>query len=123
MKKRAAAGPATALADLAIPRPAAEGWTFLTNHSHVLLCLFRQPDLRLKDVAVAVGITERMVQRVVADLLAGGYVEVTKVGRCNQYRLNLDRRLRHPLEMHHTIGEVLSLLSSDERRRSAAGRR
>ncbi len=88
-------------------------WTFLTNHSHVLLCLFRQPDQRLRDVALAVRITERMVQKIVAELVEAGYLKITKEGRCNRYTVNFTLRLRHPLEMRHTIGELLQVLSSD----------
>ena len=94
------------------PKPSA-GWTFLTNHTHVLLCLYRHPDQRLRDVATAVGITERMVPRVVAELVTAGYLKITKEGRCNRYAVNEGFRLRHPLEIHNTIGELLNLLSSD----------
>jgi DNA-binding MarR family transcriptional regulator len=90
------------------------GWTFLTNHTHVLLCLFRQPDLRLREVAAAVGITERMVQRIVSELVDAGYLQITKHGRCNRYSVNPGLRLRHPLEMQHTIGELLTVLSAAE---------
>ena len=86
-------------------------WTFLTNHSHVLLCLYHNPDMRLRDVARLVGITERMVQKIVADLAGAGYLEITKEGRCNHYRVNADLKLRHPLEMHHTVGELLEILN------------
>lgn len=89
------------------------GWTFLTNHTHVLLCLFRQPEQRLRDVAAAVGITERMVQRIVAELAEAGYLQITKEGRCNRYTVNDGLRLRHPLEIHHTIGELLTVLSAE----------
>lgn len=89
----------------------APGWTFLTNHTHVLLCLFRNPDERLRDVALAVGITERMVQRIVSELAEAGYLQITKEGRRNHYRVNARLRLRHPLESHHTIGELLTTLS------------
>lgn len=93
--------------------PSAPGaWTFMTNHTHVLLCLYRQPDQRLRDVAAAVGITERMVQRVVAELAEAGYLRITKEGRCNRYTVNEHLRLRHPLEMQHTIGELLAVLRS-----------
>ncbi|MBS0260502.1 MAG: ArsR family transcriptional regulator [Planctomycetes bacterium] len=88
------------------------GWTFLTNHTHVLLCLYRRPDQRLRDVATSVGITERMVQRIVAELVDSGYLAIEKVGRCNRYSVNSDLQLRHPQEMHHTIGELLSVLSA-----------
>lgn len=86
-------------------------WTFLSNHSHVLLCLYRQPDHRLREVAAAVGITERMVQRIVVELANAGYLKIIKDGRCNRYIVNAHLRLRHPLEMQHTIGELLGLLT------------
>jgi DNA-binding transcriptional ArsR family regulator len=90
------------------------GWTFLTNHSHVLLCLFRNPELRLREVASLVGITERAVQRIVADLEECGALERHREGRRNTYRVNLDRPLRHPLESHRNIGDVLKLLAPEE---------
>ena len=62
------------------------GWTFLTNHTHVLLCLYRNPEITLREVAVLVGITERMVQKIVAELVEAAYMEVTKVGRRNTYQ-------------------------------------
>ena len=93
------------------PKPAvADGWTFLTNHTHVLLCLYHNPDRRLRDVAQMVGITERMVQKVVADLSDAGYLKISKEGRCNHYDVNSNLKLRHTLEMHHTVGELLDLL-------------
>jgi hypothetical protein len=85
-------------------------WTFLTNHTHVLLCLFWQPDRRLRDVASAVGITERMVQRIVAELVEARYLTIQKLGRCNRYTVAENIALRHPLEKHHAIGELLNLL-------------
>lgn len=88
-------------------------WTFLTNHTHVLLCLYRQPDQRLRDVALAVGITERMVQRVVAELAEAGFLHIEKAGRCNRYTVTASLQLRHPLEMQHTIGELLEVLSGE----------
>lgn len=92
------------------PAPA---WTFLTNHTHVLLCLYRTPDVRLRDVAARVGITERMVQKIVAELEDAGYLEIRKQGRCNTYHLQTALRLRHPLEAHHTIGELLAVLAAE----------
>jgi hypothetical protein len=86
-------------------------WTFLTNHTHVLLCLFRRPDQRLRDVAKSVGITERMVQRIVAELVESGYLVIEKIGRCNRYSIDSNLQLRHPQEMHHSIGELLKVLS------------
>lgn len=93
-------------------RAAAErsAWTFLTNYTHVLLCIAEDPGVRLRDVAARVGITERAAQSIVADLVAAGYLTRERVGRRNQYELDPDRPLRHPLEAHHTVGELLDLL-------------
>ena len=88
------------------------GWTFLTNHAHVLICVAQDPNVRLRDVAASVGITERAAQRIVADLVAAGYLERSKEGRRNSYRLNPDLPLRHPLEREHSIGEVIELLAA-----------
>jgi DNA-binding IclR family transcriptional regulator len=93
------------------PRSDGPGWTFLTNHMHVLLCLCRDPATTLREVAALVGITERMVQKIVAELVAAGFVDVTRVGRRNSYSIRPELKLRHPLEAHHSIGELLRLLS------------
>jgi DNA-binding transcriptional ArsR family regulator len=85
-------------------------WTFLSNHGHVLVCLAKDPEARLRDVAVAVGITERAVQKIVSDLEAGGVVERVREGRRNHYRLFLDRPMRHPIEAHCSIGELLAMV-------------
>ncbi|KEF33464.1 MULTISPECIES: helix-turn-helix transcriptional regulator [Deinococcus] len=92
------------------PLPPAPRWTFLTNHTHVLLCLARRPDETLRRVAEQVGITERAVQRIVRDLEAGGVLVRTRQGRRNRYVVNPAVPLRHPLEAHHTVGELLALL-------------
>ena len=89
------------------------GWTFLTNHTHVLLCLYRNPEITLREVAVLVGITERMVQKIVSELVEAAYLKVTKVGRRNTYQIKVDKKLRHPLESHRSIGDMLENLSSD----------
>lgn len=94
-------------------RPKAAGWTFLTNHTHVLVCLYRNPEITLREVAVLVGITERMVQKIVAELVEAAFLEVTKVGRRNTYQIAVDRKLRHPLESHRSIGDMLENLSGD----------
>ena len=76
----------------------------MTNHLHVLLCLYRKSDMRLRDVAFHVGITERMVQRIIVELVAEkGYLHVVKEGRRNRYLIDSGLRLRHPLEIQHTI--------------------
>ncbi|MFC7545445.1 helix-turn-helix transcriptional regulator [Plantactinospora sp. GCM10030261] len=87
-------------------------WTFLTNHAHVLLCIARDPDVRLRDLATQVGITERAAQRIVADLVDAGYLTSTRDGRRNRYQLHRDLPLRHPLERDHQIGEILAVLHS-----------
>jgi len=88
------------------------GWTFLTNHTHVLVCLFRNPDVTLREVASQVGITERMVQKIVAELVENNFAEVTRVGRRNTYRIHTNLHLRHRLESHRSIGELLQLLDT-----------
>ena len=87
-----------------------EGWTFLTNHAHVLVCIASDPEILLKDVAMKVGITERATQRIAADLIAEGYLTATKVGRRNRYTVNGDLPFRHPLERSSAVGSLLSLL-------------
>ena len=84
-------------------------WTFLTNHAHVLVLLSQHPSLVLREVALQVGITERAVQRIIADLEAEGIIEREKVGRQNRYRIKADRPLRHPIEAHRTISDLLAL--------------
>ncbi|MGB2922476.1 MAG: winged helix-turn-helix domain-containing protein [Mycobacterium sp.] len=86
------------------------GWTFLTNHAHVLLCLARG-SLTARELSLLIGITERSVQAILADLIADGYLEKTKVGRRNSYSVNPSGRLRHPLESSHTVGELISALT------------
>lgn len=86
------------------------GWTFLTNHAHVLLCLSRGESLTARELGLRIGITERAVQVILADLTEGGYLKKTKEGRRNFYTVNPKGRLRHPLEAHHTIGQLISAL-------------
>lgn len=84
-------------------------WTYLTNHTHVLICLAREPELRLRDVAVRVGITERAVQRIVAELEEGGAITRVRDGRRNRYEVHADAPLRHPIEAHRTIADLIAL--------------
>ncbi|MFZ9886126.1 MAG: helix-turn-helix transcriptional regulator [Myxococcota bacterium] len=86
------------------------GWTFFTNHAHVLFCLARDPEMRLRDVAVRVGITERAAQRIVHELEREGYVTIEREGRRNRYRIVVDRPLRHPVESEHTVEQLLAFL-------------
>lgn len=86
-------------------------WTFLSNHAHVLVCLDRDPQARLRDIAVEVGVTERTANTIVSDLVGGGVLTVTKVGRRNQYSIDRSARLRHPLEDTKTVGDLLAGVS------------
>lgn len=86
-------------------------WTFLSNHAHVLIVLYSNPDLVLREVALKVGITERGVQRIVQDLENEGFIHREKVGRKNHYQVITDQPLRHPLEAHRNIGDLLRLIS------------
>ena len=86
-------------------------WTFLTNHAHVLTVLDSEPTLVLREVALRVGITERAVQRIVVDLEQSGFIEITKVGRQNQYKVLKDQALRHPIEEHRSIGDLLKMIT------------
>jgi DNA-binding IclR family transcriptional regulator len=85
-------------------------WTFLSNHAHVLVCLAANPNSRMRDMALSVGITERAVQKIVDDLEEAGALSRARAGRRNVYRLNLDAPLRHPLESHRSIGSLLSAM-------------
>jgi DNA-binding Lrp family transcriptional regulator len=96
--------------------PAAPGeWTFLTNHAHVLLCLAADPEMRLRDVGDAVGITERAAQRIVMELEDAGYLERERVGRRNRYRLHRDQPLRHPLDRDAHVSDLIAVLGNARR--------
>lgn len=86
-----------------------EAWTFLTNYSHVLLTIAAEPEVRLRDVAIRVGITERAAQRIVADLIEAGYLAAEKVGRRNRYSVNPNLPLRHPIERDNKVAALLAL--------------
>jgi hypothetical protein len=90
------------------------GWTFLTNHAHVLIALARDPEVRLRDVALLVGITERSVQSIVADLEAADYLRRVRVGRRNHYEVNPAGPLRHPAERDHAVGELLEVFTGSK---------
>jgi predicted transcriptional regulator len=94
-------------------------WTFLTNHAHVLLCLTRQPEARVREVAEQVGITERMVQLVLKDLQEAGYLHRYRVGRRNAYEV-VGGPLRHPLEQDTQVQELLAVLARRDEKHSPA---
>ena len=86
------------------------GWTFMSNHTHVLVCLAADGAQTLREVAAKVGVTERAVQRIVADLEEAGVLERQRDGRRNAYVINADVPLRHPLEAHCRIGDLIGMV-------------
>lgn len=89
-------------------------WTFFTNHGHVMVCLARNSEQPLREVALAVGITERAVQRIIGDLEEAGYLIRTRDGRRNKYEMHPEIRLRHPLEQHCTLKDLLQVVVPQE---------
>jgi DNA-binding MarR family transcriptional regulator len=85
-------------------------WDFLTNHAHVLVCVARDPGIRLRDVATAVGITERAAHRIVSELVEEGYLLRERQGRRNRYQVKTKLPLRHPLAEEHEVGDLLEVL-------------
>jgi DNA-binding MarR family transcriptional regulator len=102
--------------DLALAADLSAGrWDFLTNHAHVLLCIAHDPGIRLREIATAVGITERSAHKIVSELVEGGYVQRERVGRRNRYTVQSDRPLRHPLVEETEVGDLLGVLRRDIR--------
>ena len=88
-------------------------WTFLSNHSHVLILLAKEPYLRLRDVADRVGITERSAQRIVMELEHAGVLARCRVGRRNSYIVHVEQPLRHPVERHCTVADLLKMVNGE----------
>lgn len=95
--------------------PPSANWTFLTNHAHVLLCLVESPEVRMREVAVRVGITERAVQRIVGELEKAGYLSRLREGRANRYTVHDGLRLRHPVEDHCTIADLIAMVIGERK--------
>lgn len=93
-----------------IRKPQSVGWTFLTNHTHVLVVLARDPVTTVRSLALQVGITERSVQRILSDLVGAGVLTRSKEGRRNRYDVNSTFELRHPLESHKTVADLIQAL-------------
>ena len=85
-------------------------WLFLSNHGNVLLCIARDPSIRISEAADRVGIGERATQKIIADLVADGYITRTKDGRRNHYTVNREAQLRHPLFSNLSIGPLVDAL-------------
>ena len=92
---------------------ASNNWTFLSNHGHVLVALSKDPTLRIRDLVDLIGITERSVRALVADLKEGGYIDIVKNGRRNQYRINEGMNFRHPAEATYQIRELLTIFKDN----------
>ncbi len=105
VKQAASTRAPVADAPLALP-----DWTYFSNHGHVLFCLARQPDMLLREVAAKVGITERAVQRIVADLEEAGALRRERDGRRNRYTINPNTPLRHHNEAHCTVGMLIDIV-------------
>jgi DNA-binding transcriptional ArsR family regulator len=88
--------------------PPAPGWTFLSNHGHVLVCLARNPAVLVREVATQVGISERAVLRILGELEAAGYVRRDREGRRSRYAIQADLPLRHPVEAHRSVGDLVA---------------
>jgi hypothetical protein len=92
------------------PHEAKAAWTFLTNHAHVLVCIAEEPNIRGRDIATRVGLTERAVQAIIGDLVAAGYILRCREGRRNRYSVNPDGPMRHPLDQGHTVGDLFAAM-------------
>jgi DNA-binding MarR family transcriptional regulator len=96
------------------PGDSAGTWTLLTGHGHVLVEIARDPEARIRDISTAVGLTERTVQAIVADLETAGYLTRTRTGRRTKYTVNHDSLFRHSAQEGLRIGPFLALLSEDD---------
>src|SRR5918994_4277861 len=94
---------------------AATRWDFLTNHAHVLVCVAHDSGIRLRDIAAAVGITERAAHRILSELVEEGYVLRERQGRRNRYQVKPELPLRHPLVQEREVGELLKVLLGSAR--------
>lgn len=90
-------------------------WTFLTNHARVLLEIARNPQVRVRDIAATIGITERAAQGIVTDLKEAGYLNLVKVGRRNHYSINADRGFRHPAEASMPVQMLIDMFTHRDR--------
>ena len=95
---------------LSMPEPEIPSWTFLTNHAHVLIALSRNPDLRQRDIAYSVGITVGAVHRILHELEDAGYLTSERVGRRKHYEINTKMPMRHPLEVQHSVNDLIASL-------------
>ena len=93
-------------------KEAKSAWTFFTNHAHILIILKLFPDSIIREIALKVGITERAVQKILVELEQEGFIKKIKSGRKNSYKLNLNKPLRHPVEKHKNVADVIAILTN-----------
>ena len=94
---------------MSLAEAGARGWTFLSNHGHVLVAVHESPDARLRELAARIGISERAVQLILADLEEAGYVVKQRTGRRNHYTVTSGLRLRHPAERESSVDDLLAI--------------
>lgn len=97
-------------------------WLFLSNHGNVLLCIARDPTVRISEISDLVGIGERAAQKIVADLVDGGYLKRVREGRRNRYAVNRDGHLRHPLFSDLSLGPLIDALNGNGPRAAGSDR-
>jgi DNA-binding MarR family transcriptional regulator len=85
-------------------------WSLLTNHANVLLCVTREPDIRLRELAIRVGISERAVKRIVADLEKAGYLVRERQGRRNHYNVNDEAPINGPVTQGLQVGVLITAI-------------
>jgi hypothetical protein len=95
-----------------MPENIAPGWTFLTNHAQVLVCIAHDPGVRLRDIGERVGITERAAHRIVTELATAGYITRARNGRRNYYTINAHLPLPDPIAREQNVGELLEILTA-----------
>ena len=98
--------------NIPLPLQAPPPWTFLSNHGHVLVCIVRDPNVRVREIAQAVGITERAVQRILSELEEARVIVRTRLGRRTHYEVNERLPFRHPIEAQHSVGELIRAVRS-----------
>ena len=85
-------------------------WAFLTNHARALICIARDPGIRLREIGERAGITERAAHRIVAELLTAGYITRTRHGRRNRYTIDTDLPIPDAVARHQNVGDLLAAL-------------
>jgi len=90
-------------------------WTFLTNHALILSHIAHHRRITARELAEAIGITERATRKIIADLLNAGYVTKKKEGRCSRYRIDPELPLRHPIHGETAVGDLLQVLGWKKR--------